>query len=103
MKILSYIFISMLLTSCFTINKPLTQHKSINSQPRIVVPFDTVDVNNDGNISKTEYIADASTLDTSTPGVTMLSILVGVGVLVGVLIFLTTCYKGPTGLGNKRD
>ena len=93
----------MFLTSCFNTNRTWTQQKSVNNQPRIVVPFDTVDINNDGNISKTEYVADVSTLDTVTPGTTMVTILVGVGLLVGILIFLTTCYRGPTGLGTKSD
>jgi hypothetical protein len=68
-----------------------------------MVPFEYVDVNNDGNITKEEYQAEAGTLDVETPGYTMLSILIGTGILVGILIFLTTCYKGPTGITNKNE
>ena len=95
--------IPILLTSCMFSKKQWNQVSSVNRAPTVMVPFDQVDTNNDGNITKDEYLADASTLDVDTPGYTMLSILIGTGVLVGILIFLTTCYKGPTGLGRSRD
>tara|TARA_R110000824_G_scaffold47651_2_gene135474 strand:- start:768 stop:974 length:207 start_codon:yes stop_codon:yes gene_type:complete len=67
----------------------------------IRVPFDVVDVNQDGNITKEEYQQDTRTLDVDTPSSMILGIMLGVGLLVGVLIFLTTCYRGPTGI--KKD
>jgi hypothetical protein len=67
----------------------------------IRVPFEIIDTNQDGNITVDEYQQDTSTLDTTTPSSMLLGIMLGVGLLVGILIFLTTCYKGPTGI--KKD
>lgn len=103
MKYVITILTVLLLGSCFSVKKQWSQQKSVNEPPRIVVPFDQVDINGDGNISKTEYIQDASTLDANTPFSSIMGILLGVGVLVGILIFLTTCYKGPTGISKRSD
>ena len=88
----------MMLTSCFTVNKHRPQVDSVNDTPTIRVPFENVDIDGNGNITKDEYEQDARTLDVETPGSTTLGIMVGVGLLVGILIFLTTCYKGPSGI-----
>lgn len=93
----------LMLSSCLTVSKQWSQQKSVNSPPTITVPFAQVDANGDGNITVDEYVADVSTLDTTTPFSSMMGILIGVGILVGVLIFLTTCYKGPTGISKRSD
>jgi len=52
---MKYLFITIatiLLTSCFTVNKHRPQVDSVNPAPMIRVPFDVVDVNQDGNITK---------------------------------------------------
>ena len=98
MKYITLIITFVALTSCISINRSQPHRPSANRPPQIQVPFDVVDLNQDGNITKKEYDGSASTLDVETPGVTLLGIMIGVGLLVGVLIFLTTCYKGPSGI-----
>jgi hypothetical protein len=98
MKYITLIITFTIMTSCMSINWSQPHQASVNKPPLIQVPFDAVDLNQDGNITKEEYLENASTLDVKTPGVTILGIMLGVGLLVGILIFLTTCYKGPSGI-----
>jgi len=101
MRYLYVTILTLLVTSCMSINKSRPQIDSVNQAPMIRVPFDTVDVNQDGNITIDEYLQDTNTLDITTPGSTLLAIMIGVGLLVGILIFLTTCYKGPSGIKKE--
>ena len=96
-----YILLLFLFTSCVSINRSRTPTVEVNDSPGIRVPFTTADTDGDGMITKEEYTTDTRTVDIETPSDVMLSVIVSVGVLVGVLIFLTTCYKGPTGIQRK--
>lgn len=96
-----YILLILLLTSCVSINRSRAPTVELNESPVIRVPFATADSDGDGLITKEEYATDTRTVDIETPSDVMLGVIVSVGVLVGALIFLTTCYKGPTGIRRK--
>ena len=102
MKIYIYLLTLLAMTSCMSIKSKTSRVVANNDIPRYTVPFNDVDVDNSGDISREEYIPSYSTLDVDTPFSALIGILFGVGLLVSILIFLTTCYKGPCGL-PKHD
>lgn len=99
MKILKIILLlsTVTLMSCgigsFRVQKVPTTR--VNPPPAVVTPFEAVDVDNDGNITRDEYREVASTLDTKTPSYALLIIVISVSVIVGSLVYLTKCWKRP--------